>query len=67
MKIDWVRCTADEVRPGDRVAPLSTWTLTVLAIAANGDWIAVNHDNNQVSLHRGPHRYRNLYRLVVTP
>jgi hypothetical protein len=64
MKIDWVPCTAEEVLPGDRVAPLASWTLTVMAITSEGDWLCVNHDNGRISLHRGPHRYRNLYRLV---
>lgn len=63
--ITWEPCDWREVRAGDRVAPLASWTIDVLAIGADGSWIAVNLDRpREVTTFDNRHGWNNLYRLV---
>lgn len=53
--IEWVPILPEAVRPGDRIAPLASWTLTVLAIGVVGGlqvWVCVNHDTGRVDAYR---------------
>lgn len=61
----WEAVLAADVRPGDRVAPLSTWTLDVVAVdRRDGAWIAKNHDTHRIERYPHPEQFTNLHRLV---
>lgn len=62
MTPTWEPVDPADVKPGDRVAPLATWTLDVLEI--RGDvWKCLNNDTGGTTWVVGS-RFKNLYRLV---
>lgn len=68
-RIRWVPVDPTDVKAGDRIAPLASWTLDVLAVGTD-EWVVVNHDTMSVMTFPPPARsgglFRHLHRLEVS-
>lgn len=62
--VRWEPCDWREVKAGDRVAPLSTWTLDVIEVNEDGSWEALNFDTGRVEHFDNRHGWNHLHRLV---